>query len=217
MINIFDPRERENKTNMIDLLSEHKEAMLLWMVLGAQRYIILKESKIDLSSVTPNVMKEMLNDKICLMNKEDIPSDNSENNIQNFFKNFLINATHDDTIPTTELKEFYDLDNSINGEKISSKNFVNLMGILSYKSVDVTRNRKTLKRFRNLKYKVEEFIRDHLIVKKDNIIESFQLFEKYKNVYNLENIQKRSFEFLISKYISRTGDGNYTGYDFLNN
>ena len=90
LVNIFDPREREMKTDLSKILDNNKEAMLLWMVLGAQKYITLKENKSDIEKITPKIMTEMLENEVRKMNQGMLKPET--NDIQIFFDNFLLSC-----------------------------------------------------------------------------------------------------------------------------
>ena len=129
---------------------------------------------------------------------------------------FFFRATKDDVVCSSELKDLYDLEYNINDEKTNPNKFAELMKSLSYEATGVKRNGKVLRRYRNLKYKLEDFIKNNLRKKADILISSFVLFEKYKSVYNVEEIQQRSFDFLMNKFNIKYENGNYFGYEIIN-
>jgi P4 family phage/plasmid primase-like protien len=213
LIDKNDPRQRPINLDLTKNLRkrENLEGMLLYMCIGAQKYIQLREEGKNLESVTPNILREILENKIEEMNSEkeeneDMVIDNWSL-IERFYKDYLVKTDKDsDKIGSTELLNLF---NKINGTAMNSKEFgTKMKQYITSGTKKLNINGQTLQGYIRVKYTVEDFYKSYILKTEDSnvFIKSNDMFIHFKEVNEDNKMTQIGFNELMKKYINCVDD-----------
>lgn len=211
-INLIDKNDSRQRPINLDLTKnlrkrENLEAMLLYMCIGAQKYIRLREEGKNLETITPNILREILETQIDEMNLE--KEENEDTIIDNwslierFFTDYIIKTDNEnDRLGSTELLSLF---NKINGSNMNSKEFgTKMKQHITSGTKKLNINGHTLQGFVRVKYTVEDFFKTYIVktINLNDSIDSSILFKHFKDVYENNKMTQIGFDEVMKKYLN---------------